>query len=203
MEALFNCLFLNTDSLIPIPIYNNDNGLLREFLSDKKDAKNTSDMILWRRRNNRLKGYFKDELDTKNFVVSNIHIRHRFKPIDARSYLTTDTFSRGKTLEDTYQWRDYVDTTIQDVVKTDSLKPLVKTLNFINEKTPSIPSGMAQRYLGLRGDLNIAMWMTNTFHSIPVLAGEPEFLDEIERSLRHCINESDKKIYRSGLISNP
>ncbi|UZO06965.1 uncharacterized protein OCT59_027269 [Rhizophagus irregularis] len=41
------------------------------------------------------------------------------------------------------------------------LKPLVKTLNFINEKTPSIPSGMvANRYLGLRGDLNIAMWIT-------------------------------------------
>uniref|UniRef100_U9UJY0 Uncharacterized protein n=1 Tax=Rhizophagus irregularis (strain DAOM 181602 / DAOM 197198 / MUCL 43194) TaxID=747089 RepID=U9UJY0_RHIID len=38
------------------------------------------------------------------------------------------------------------------------LKPLVKTLNFINEKTPSIPSGMvANRYLGLRGDLNIAI----------------------------------------------
>ncbi|CAB4405087.1 unnamed protein product [Rhizophagus irregularis] len=46
------------------------------------------------------------------------------------------------------------------------------------------------------------------FHSIPVLAGGPEtgksrFLDEIERLLRHCINESDEKIYRSGLISNP
>ncbi|PKK74324.1 hypothetical protein RhiirC2_739088 [Rhizophagus irregularis] len=31
MEALFNCLFLNTDSLIPIPIYNNDNGSFVEF----------------------------------------------------------------------------------------------------------------------------------------------------------------------------
>ncbi|PKB96657.1 hypothetical protein RhiirA5_434469 [Rhizophagus irregularis] len=103
MEALFNCLFLNTDSLIPIPIYNNDNGLLREFLSDKKDAKKKRYkkwfyrimlyivQKLHREEINRLKGYFKDELDTKNFVVSNIHIRHRFKPIDARSYLTTDT----------------------------------------------------------------------------------------------------------------
>ncbi|PKB96658.1 hypothetical protein RhiirA5_434470 [Rhizophagus irregularis] len=41
------------------------------------------------------------------------------------------------------------------------------------------------------------------FHSIPVLAGGPEFLDEIERLLRHCINEYDEKIYRSGLIPNP
>ncbi|GBC45221.2 hypothetical protein RIR_jg8438.t1 [Rhizophagus irregularis DAOM 181602=DAOM 197198] len=63
--------------------------------------------------------------------------------------------SRGKTLEDTYQWRDYAP---QAKIE---LKPLVKTLNFINEKTPSIPSGMvANRYLGLRGDLNIAMWIT-------------------------------------------
>ncbi|PKC09649.1 hypothetical protein RhiirA5_415387 [Rhizophagus irregularis] len=43
MEALFNCLFPNTDSLIPIPIYNNDNGSFVEF-----DVKNISDMKLWR-----------------------------------------------------------------------------------------------------------------------------------------------------------
>ncbi|PKB95699.1 hypothetical protein RhiirA5_436219 [Rhizophagus irregularis] len=170
MEALFNCLFLNTDSLIPIPIYNNENGssvefvtvaLLREFLSDKKDSKNTSDMILWRinvkkkdiksvstriilyivqklhrKEINRLKGYFKDELDTKNFAVKH------WKTLTSGRIMWIQQFRRAP----------------QAKIE---LKPLVKTLNFINEKTPSIPSGMvAKRYLGLRGDLNIAMWIT-------------------------------------------
>ncbi|POG72493.1 hypothetical protein GLOIN_2v1773659 [Rhizophagus irregularis DAOM 181602=DAOM 197198] len=154
MEALFNYLFLNTDSLIPIPIYNNDNGLLREFLSDKKDAKNTSDMILWRVN--------VKKKDIKSVPLAKIEL----------TFQLVKTF--GKDFE-LHQREDTIDTLWNGSTTIFGIKRRFEHRN-VDDKY---------------------------FHSIPVLAGGPEFLDEIERSLRHCINESDKKIYRSGLISNP
>ncbi|GBC24289.2 hypothetical protein GLOIN_2v1773659 [Rhizophagus irregularis DAOM 181602=DAOM 197198] len=184
MEALFNYLFLNTDSLIPIPIYNNDNGLLREFLSDKKDAKNTSDMILWR-------------VNVKKKDIKSVREVKHWKTLTSGGIMVKKTLTSLLLIIGSIP-----------LAKIELTFQLVKTFGKdfeLHQREDTIDTlwNGSTTIFGIKRRFEHRNVDDKYFHSIPVLAGGPEFLDEIERSLRHCINESDKKIYRSGLISNP